>query len=50
MTQTNAVPPSSDNILFNGTNINPTNPSQGAYSVVTCKLSIALISSPVTQE
>ncbi|KAI4595483.1 Laccase-1 [Pestalotiopsis sp. 9143b] len=28
-------PPASDNVLFNGTNINPLNPSQGKYSVVT---------------
>lgn len=34
LTQT-AVPPASDNILFNGTNINPTAPSEGSYSVVT---------------
>jgi hypothetical protein len=31
----NAGPPASDNILFNGTNINPQNPSEGAYAVVT---------------
>jgi hypothetical protein len=37
MTQNNPVPPMSDNILFNGTNINPLNPLLGAYSVVTCK-------------
>ncbi|KAI0398570.1 multicopper oxidase [Xylariaceae sp. FL0594] len=35
MTQTNPIPPSSDNILFNGTNINPNDPTKGAYSVVT---------------
>lgn len=34
-TQTQAVPPSSDNVLFNGTNINPADPSLGEYSVVT---------------
>ncbi|KAF3010279.1 hypothetical protein G7054_g334 [Neopestalotiopsis clavispora] len=28
-------PPPSDNVLFNGTNINPANPAQGKYSVVT---------------
>ncbi|KAI0129781.1 laccase-1 [Xylariales sp. AK1849] len=33
-TQT-AGPPASKNILFNGTNINPLDPTQGAYSVVT---------------
>ncbi|KAI1330870.1 multicopper oxidase [Xylariaceae sp. FL0255] len=34
-TQNNAAPPASNNILFNGTNINPTNPSLGEYAVVT---------------
>ncbi|KAI1863425.1 uncharacterized protein JN550_009536 [Neoarthrinium moseri] len=29
-----AGPPPSDNVLFNGTNINPLNPAQGQYSVV----------------
>jgi FtsP/CotA-like multicopper oxidase with cupredoxin domain len=29
------APPPSDNILFNGTNINPTSPTEGAYDVVT---------------
>ncbi|KAI4603906.1 Laccase-1 [Pestalotiopsis sp. 9143b] len=33
-TETNAAPPNSDNVLFNGTNVNPSDPSQGAYSVV----------------
>ncbi|KAF3015102.1 Laccase-1 [Neopestalotiopsis sp. 37M] len=28
-------PPLSDNVLFNGTNINPADPSQGEYAVVT---------------
>lgn len=28
-------PPASDNVLFNGTNINPLNPSQGKYANVT---------------
>ncbi|KAI1817913.1 multicopper oxidase [Poronia punctata] len=35
MTQINPLPPSSDNILFNGTNINRSNPSLGEYAVVT---------------
>ncbi|KAI8628230.1 multicopper oxidase [Xylariaceae sp. FL1651] len=35
MTQTNAAPPASDNVLFNGTNINPSTPSLGEYAVVT---------------
>ncbi|KAH9886189.1 multicopper oxidase [Xylariomycetidae sp. FL2044] len=34
-TQTNPIPPPSDNILFNGTNINPQNSSLGEYAVVT---------------
>lgn len=29
------VPPPSDNIFFNGTNINPADPTQGEYAVVT---------------
>lgn len=31
----NAAPPLSDNILINGSNINPLDPSQGTYSVIT---------------
>jgi hypothetical protein len=31
----NAGPPLSDNILFNGSNINPLNPNQGSYASVT---------------
>ncbi|PSS05173.1 laccase [Coniella lustricola] len=33
-TQSNA-PPASDNVLFNGTNINPANPSEGEYKTIT---------------
>jgi FtsP/CotA-like multicopper oxidase with cupredoxin domain len=29
------IPPPSDNVLFNGTNINPNDPNQGEYAVVT---------------
>jgi FtsP/CotA-like multicopper oxidase with cupredoxin domain len=36
-TQTQAASPTSDNVLFNGSNINPADPSQGEYAVVTLK-------------
>ncbi|KAK6068603.1 multicopper oxidase [Seiridium cupressi] len=35
LVQTQPIPPNSDNVFFNGTNINPTDPSLGEYSVVT---------------
>ncbi|KAH6646044.1 multicopper oxidase [Truncatella angustata] len=35
LTQTQPLPPNSDNVLFNGTNINPADPSLGQYSIVT---------------
>lgn len=35
ITQKTAISPPSDNILFNGTNVNPKNPSEGKYDVVT---------------
>ncbi|KAK7984760.1 laccase precursor [Apiospora saccharicola] len=34
LTQGFPIPPDSNNILINGTNINPANPSQGKYAVV----------------
>ncbi|KAI0165720.1 multicopper oxidase [Xylariaceae sp. FL1272] len=34
MTMTSGLPPSSDNILFNGSNINPTDSTKGEYAVV----------------